>query len=215
MTITHHALNLTVQPTPQPWPCPPYHIKQGPLAQSLSPGHHIRQGCPAPTFPWPLTSDIWWPLMETCSDLFTCGPQLILTSGDHQSMYSWQIGSMHPTIMLSCYYPTTELWKGNVFSHVCLLVCQSTGGGGSHVISTNDALDLIVQSWPWPSRHGTPCWWHLVAITGDLFKLVHLRTPYWYWHLVATEAYTVGKRVVRFLLECFLVNEIDQMQWNE
>ena len=93
----------------QPRPCPPYHIKQGPLAQSLSPGHHIRQGRPAPTCPWPLTSDIWWPLMETCSDLFTCGPPLILISGDHQSMYSWQIGSMHPTIMLSCYYPTTEL----------------------------------------------------------------------------------------------------------
>ena len=53
--------------------------------------------------------------------------------------------------------------------------------------------------------HGPP-WWHLVAITGDLFKVVHLRTfPHQYWHLVTTEARTVGKRAVRILLECFFL----------
>ena len=29
--------------------------------------------------------------------------------------------------------------------------------------------------------------------------------PNWYWHLVATETHTVGKQVVRILLECFLL----------
>ena len=46
---------------------------------------------------------------------------------------------------------------------------------------------------------------HLVAITRDLFTFVHLRTPHQYWHLVATEVCTVGKRVIRFLLECLLL----------
>ena len=38
-------------------------------------------------------------------------------------------------------------------------------------------------------RYPIPYYWHLVAIIGDLFKLVHLRTyPCRYWHLVvATE----------------------------
>ena len=75
----------------------------------------------------------------------------------------------------------------------------------------------VLQTPPPPSRHGTwipydlntlpptpqymgpryptPCYWHLVVITGDLFKLVRLRT----------ETRTVSKRVVRILLECCLV----------
>ena len=69
--------------------------------------------------------------------------------------------------------------------------------------------------WSLPMMHWTSlylyspshCNWHLVVITGDLFKLVHLRTyPYQYWHLVVvTEAHTVGKRALRILLEYFLV----------
>ena len=52
-----------------------------------------------------------------------------------------------------------------------------------------------------------PCYWHLVVITGGLFKRVHLRPyPYLYWHLVVTtETRKVGKRAVLILLECFLV----------
>ena len=56
-------------------------------------------------------------------------------------------------------------------------------------------------------RPPAPCWWHLMTITGDLFKLVHLRTyplPHWFWHLVA-EVRTVDKRAVRILLEYLLV----------
>ena len=58
-----------------------------------------------------------------------------------------------------------------------------------------------------PPRHGT-FFWHLMVITVDPFKLVHLRThPDQYWHLVvAIETCTVGKWAVGILLqECFLV----------
>ena len=41
------------------------------------------------------------------------------------------------------YRPPMKLREGNVFSHVCL----STGGeGGSHVTTTDDALDLTIQA---------------------------------------------------------------------
>ena len=43
-----------------------------------------------------------------------------------------------------CYY---RLRQGNVFSHVCLSVCQFTGGGG-HVTITYHALNLTLQGLP-------------------------------------------------------------------
>ena len=65
---------------------------------------------------------------------------------------------------------------------------------------------------------GTPQLWHLVVKAGDLFKHVHLRTPQppplpACWHLMATEARTVGKRTVRILLECFLVSTAISEIW--
>ena len=58
--ITHDALNLTVQPPPQPrhetWNTPP-------------------QSCPLDMQPpWPPTTDIWWSSLETCSNLFIAPP---------------------------------------------------------------------------------------------------------------------------------------------
>ena len=48
----------------------------------------------------------------------------------------------------------------------------------------------------------TDIWWPSL----DTFsKLYTWGLPRWYWHLVAIEARTVGKRAVRILLECFLV----------
>ena len=46
-----------------------------------------------------------------------------------------------------------------------------------------------------------------MAMTGDLFNLVHLMTPTsaHIWCL-ATEAYILGVGMVRILLECFLVS---------
>ena len=62
---------------------------------------------------------------------------------------------------------------------------------------------LDTQTWvPTPS----PFYWHLMVITGSLFKLVQLRTPHHYWHLVVvTETHMVGKQAVHILLECYLV----------
>ena len=80
--------------------------------------------------------------------------------------------------------------------------------GGSHVTITHDALDITVQGLsPLPSPPpDPPASKNLVAITGNLFKLVHLRTHLnQYLHLVATKTCMVGKRAVRILLECFLV----------
>ena len=48
----------------------------------------------------PPATDIWWPSLETFSNLFTWG--LVLTSGSHWSTYSWQAGGTHPTGLLSC-----------------------------------------------------------------------------------------------------------------
>ena len=70
-----------------------------------------------------------------------------------------------------------------MFSQVS--VCSQRG---SHVTVTLDALVLAVQAPIQTSDpgHDYPCYWHLVASIGDLFKLVHLRTPrsnIWYWPL--------------------------------
>ena len=74
------------------------------------------------------------------------------------------------------------LRKGNVFSCVCLSVSHSFGEG-SQVIFTHDVLDLTVHGFSAPPDMKPYCKGPpdppagLVAITGDLFKLVHLSTP--------------------------------------
>ena len=78
--------------------------------------------------------------------------------------------------------------KHSIFTHIYLSVHR----GVPHVMITHDALDLPPGPiYPWASnmgspsqlqptpldiRHWTPQPWHLGAITGDLFKRVHLRT---------------------------------------
>ena len=50
----------------------------------------------------PPASDIWWPRLQTCSKLFTCGPPPrppVLRCG---STYGQNVGGMHPTGLLSC-----------------------------------------------------------------------------------------------------------------
>ena len=75
-----------------------------------------------------------------------------------------------------------------------------------------------VPMWPLPWCIGT--WvgyqtWDLplplaLVIIGDLFKLVHLRTSHWYWHLVVvTKTRTVGKWAVCILLESGFVVATD------
>ena len=102
----------------------------------------------------------------------------------------------------------TKSQESNVFTGVC-----SQGRGKWH--TSWDRSHGRVP--PPPPRHqvwepSPPYYWHLVVITGDLFKLVHLRiypSPQQYWHLVvATETCTVGKQAVRILLECCLVSSL-------
>ena len=65
----------------------------------------------------------------------------------------------------------------------------------THPSSPDMGPRIPSSPWTWNLGYWSPCYWHLMVITGDLFKLVHLRTysPQ-YWHLVAaTETYMVGK----------------------
>ena len=72
MTITHDALDLTAPHTP------PDMGHGGPVVPALAP-----------------TGDIWWPLLETCLNLFMrphcTGPPLVLTSGSYQSIYIYVV----------------------------------------------------------------------------------------------------------------------------
>ena len=86
--------------------------------------------------------------------------------------------------------PPTKLREGNVFSRVCL----SVHVGDSHVTITHDALDLTTQTWnPYP--------W----ACSNLFILDSQHPP----SLLLPRA--VDKRMVRILLECFLVLVCDRL----
>ena len=94
----------------------------------------------------------------------------------------------------------------NVIFHYVITICQQScqkvdlnisqvsvillGGVGNITYIMHSSLDSRPMGTPssLDIRHGStvlPCYWHLVVITGDLFKFVHLR-PYnpHYWHLV-------------------------------
>ena len=77
VTITHNALNLTVRPS---W--------------------HETLLYTAPT----PASDIWWPILETCSNLFSCGPPNgtdIWWLMKHIQLPSWQYASYWNAFLLS------------------------------------------------------------------------------------------------------------------
>ena len=111
---------------------------------------------------------------------------------------------------------TTCKWScRKVMFHRCLSVILLRKGEGEEgvsmwplprhgtypLLSYPQTLDLDTYSplppplWTWDP--GPPlCCWHLVVISGHLFKLVHLRTySHQYWHLVATE-HPVGTSVI-------------------
>ena len=62
---------------------------------------------PPPFWTWdltvqgPPTSDIWWPRLSTCSNLFTWEPRPVLTSSGYWSRYGWPAGGTRPPGMLS------------------------------------------------------------------------------------------------------------------
>ena len=80
----------------------------------------------------------------------------------------------HPSkkiILRGCYRPQTKLWEGHIFTCVRLWFCS----GGSPC----DHYTWCIWTWkppPIPDMGSNLCYWHLVVITGDLFKLVHLKT---------------------------------------
>ena len=135
---------------------------------------------------------MWNPPPVSCSDAF------LKIHG--RSSYIWLI----TTCQRRC--------KNVKFSRV--YVGHSVQGRGSPFELSHGALDLILHLPPPlpPNQadirlslpvitHGNSHY-HLVAITGDLFKLYRLWTPFWYWHLVA-KARTVGKLPIHILLEYF------------
>ena len=115
------------------------------------------------------------------------------------------LASVHNITRLICpfYRPPTKLWKVNIFSHVCLSVNHSVHKGRipcDHYLwcigprlprhrtsmyrDPQDMQPHYTVTSPAPNSPdlglhctGTPCYWYLAAKTGDLFKLVHLRTP--------------------------------------
>ena len=82
-----------------------YFKLQGPPGPNSDMGH----GDPPSSDPVLPPRDIWWPSLETYSNLFI-GPHHtgkvlfppVLTSGHHQSTYGWKASCMHQTGMLAC-----------------------------------------------------------------------------------------------------------------
>ena len=94
--------------------------------------------------------------------------------------WNWFWKQLYMTTYRRRYYRLpTEFREGNVFSCVCLSFCLSTMG--PCVTITYDTLYLTVHPHPisdlGPHLVLSPCYWHLVANTVDLFKLVDLRIP--------------------------------------
>ena len=60
------------------------------------------------------------------------------------------------------YRPPTKLWEGNYFTGVCLSFCSKV-----------PVWPLLMMHWTLLCSAWPPCWWHLVVIARDLFKIVH------------------------------------------
>ena len=93
------------------------------------------------------------------------------TKNEHQMPipFSREKGNFFTLNCMLIIHPPTKLREGNVFSIVCMSV-----HGGSH------ASNLTVQgppAWNFIVHEPPPLARYLMAITGDLFKLVHFRTP--------------------------------------
>ena len=99
-----------------------------------------------------------------------------------------------------------SLAKG-VAGRQCFYPCLSVMGGPMlplPMMHCTPLYSLYHQPWPCAAvdiKHGT----HPLAITKDLFKLVHLSTPPLTHTGTDIIVCTAGKRVVRILLERLLV----------
>ena len=141
--------------------------------------------------------------------------------------------------MFSCVCPSishsVERWDDGPMWLLPVMHCTSLYRTQPAPAFSYQTWDLTVQgpSWTWnltlqgspgptlSPGHGTSLytdslslyWRHLVAISGDLFKLVHYRIPsptvltsagYW-------STYSWDKREICFLLECFLVVQVNML----
>ena len=102
-----------------------------------------------------------------------------------QTIFQW---TFQPFCCCCCYHPPTKLQEGNVFTGACLSFCS----GWVWLLPTIHWSSLYSRdSHPDMGPHctGTLYQWHLAATTGDLFKLVHFRTPCppQCWYLVPIE----------------------------
>ena len=100
MTITHDALDLTVQPSPPALPSG--HQTWDPPAPALPSGHQTWDP-PAPALLVTSSGHHWRPVQACSLDDFP-PPKPILTSGGHQSTYDLQPDGTHPIGMLSCLF---------------------------------------------------------------------------------------------------------------
>ena len=85
-------------------------------------------------------------------------------------------------------FTTQKLWEGN-FSQVSVRhSVHRDGSHGRYTLMDKPYPRLTLTPYIPTSPESASCYWHLVVITGDLFKLVHLRPylPHHYWHLVVT-----------------------------
>ena len=116
-----------------------------------------------------------------------------LSNVPYLSMH-WTQFVMHSFIHFFYYFPPTKLQEGNIISHVCPSYCQQGGDHysrwiGPHCSATPATTSCtMTHPAPWslsshrcPTVQGPlalvlqPYKWHLVASTGDLFKLITAR----------------------------------------
>ena len=97
MTITHDALDLTVQPPPPDWPSPDF--RPGTHRALAQPSLDIRLGIPP-------ANDIWWSSLENCSDLFIWGPSS--RSDIWWKHIAWRKWEVH--VLLECFL-VEVYWK--------------------------------------------------------------------------------------------------------
>ena len=134
-------------------------------------------------------------------------------------------GNIKSVYYLHIYHPPTELWEGNVFSCMCLSSGLSPRANvpmwplpmmpwtSLYRASSSQTSDLgptcpqFLDIRPGnPSIPSLCCYWHLVAIIGDLFKHVRLRKPlprvtsgYGHWR---THSFQVGGTHPTGMLSC-------------
>ena len=136
----------------------------------------------------------------------------------------WQVGSTHPTRMLSCYRPQTKFAKVMVLQ---VSVCPHWGGmcgfirgvcvvlfGGACMVLFGGACMVLFGGHAWFYLGGC-AWFYLGGMCGFIWGGMHgfirgacMVFPgghVWFFQFFRIQWDTVNERAVRILLECILV----------